>query len=371
MTIVAAIGGILLLAVVLWDAFETVVLPRRVNRRFRLTRLFYRWTWAPYSASASLFRTNRREAYLSLYGPLSLLLLLSLWAMGMVVAFALLHYAVGSSLALPGERRGLLVDLYMSGTTFFTLGLGDVVPHGWRARSLAVVEAGLGFGFLALVIGYFPVTYQAFSTRETSISLLDARAGSPPSAAEMLRRHRGEDGLRALESVLHEWEHWAAELLETHLSYPMLAYFRSQHSNESWIAALTTVLDASAILITSGQGALARQARLTFAIARHAVVDLAQVFSTPPEVGGDDRLPADVLARLRAELAAAGLTLDQGPEVDARLADLRRMYEPYAMALARHLMQELPAWHYEKRRRDNWQTSAWDKTSAAWMDEHF
>ena len=371
MTTVAAIGGFLILAVVLWDAFETVVLPRRVNRRFRLTRLFYRWTWAPYSASASVFRGPRREAYLSLYGPLSLLLLLSLWAMGMVVAFALLHYAVGSSLGSPGEPRGLLLDLYMSGTTFFTLGLGDVVPHGWRARGLAVVEAGLGFGFLALVIGYFPVTYHAFSTRETSISLLDARAGSPPSAAEMLRRHRGEDGLRALEAVLHEWEHWAAELLETHLSYPMLAYFRSQHSNESWVSALTTVLDASALLITSGEGALARQARLTFAIARHAVVDLAQVFSTPPEAVGEDRLPPEMLARLRAELAAAGVTLDQGPEVETRLRDLRRMYEPYALALSRHLMQPLPAWHYEKRRRDNWQTSAWDKTSAAWMDEHF
>jgi hypothetical protein len=370
-TIVAAVLGLLLLAVVLWDAFETVVLPRRVNRRFRLTSFFYRSTWAPYAASASLLEPRRREAYLSLYGPLSLLLLLSLWATGMVVAFALLHYAVGSSLGAPGEHRGLLLDLYMSGTTFFTLGLGDVVPHGWRARGLAIVEAGLGFGFLALVIGYFPVTYQAFSTREASISLLDARAGSPPSAGEMLRRHRGDDGLRALEAVLHEWEHWAAELLETHLSYPMLAYFRSQHSNESWIAALTTVLDASALLITSGHGALARQARLTFAIARHAVVDLAQVFSTPPEMGGEDRLPADVLVRLRAELAAAGVVLEQGAEVDARLADLRRMYEPYAVALARHLVQPLPAWHYEKRKRDNWQTSAWDKTSAAWMDEHF
>lgn len=368
----AAFAGLLLLAVVLWDAFETVVLPRRVNRRVRLTSLFYRATWAPYAASSALFRAaHRREAYLSLYGPLSLLLLLGLWAAGIVVAFALLHYAAGSAVGRPDEPRGLLLDLYMSGTTFFTLGLGDVVPLAWRARALAVLEAGLGFGFLALVIGYFPVTYQAFSSREKNISLLDARAGSPPSAAEMLRRHRGEDGLRALEAVLHEWERWAAELLETHLSYPMLAYFRSQHSNESWIAALTTILDASALLVTSTEGPPARQARLTFAMARHAVVDLAQAFSTPPESGGDDRLPPIVLARLRAELKSAGLTLAHGPEADARLADLRRMYEPYAAALARHLRQPLPAWHYESRRRDNWQASAWDKTSAAWMDEHF
>ena len=178
----------------------------------------------------------------------------------------------------------------------------------------------------------------------------------------------GPEGLRALENVLHEWEHWAAELLETHLSYPMLAYFRSQHSNESWIAALTTILDASALLIAGGEGAIARQARLTFAIARHAVVDLAQVFSTPPEGKPDDRLPAEVLARLRAELDAAGLPLAWGAETETRLADLRRMYEPYAIALSRHLLQPLPEWHYAARRRDNWQTSAWDKTSAAWME---
>jgi hypothetical protein len=369
--IVAAVAGVLLLATVLWDAFETVVLPRRVNRRLRLTRLFYRATWAPFARSAALFKTvNRREAYLSLYGPLSLVLLLALWACGLIAAFALLHYSAGSAVAMSGERSGLLLDLYMSGSTFFTLGLGDVAPVAWPSRALTILEAGMGFGFLALVIGYFPVTYQAFSARETNISLLDARAGSPPSAGELLRRHRGEDGLRALEAVLHEWEHWAAELLETHLSYSMLAYFRSQHSNQSWIAALTTVLDACALLIAGTEGAIARQARLTFAIARHAVVDLAQVFSTPPQAP-PDRLPAPVLARLRAELEGAGLVLAQGPEMEGRLADLRRMYEPFAVALSRHLLQPLPQWHYETRRRDNWQTSAWDKTSAAWMDEHF
>jgi hypothetical protein len=130
------------------------------------------------------------------------------------------------------------------------------------------------------------------------------------------------------------------------------------------------MLDACAFLIASMEGAPARQARLTFATARHAVVDLAQVFSTPPEAGGGDRLPAAVLARMRAELAEAGVSFAQGPETDARLADLRRMYEPYAHALSLYLVQALPEWHYEKRRRDNWQTSAWDGKPAE-LDEHF
>jgi hypothetical protein len=97
-------------------------------------------------------------------------------------------------------------------------------------------------------------------------------------------------------------------------------------------------------------------------------VDLAQVFSTPPEGKPDDRLPAEVLARLRAELDAAGLPLAWGAELETRLSDLRRMYDPYAVALSRHLLQPLPEWHHAVRRRDNWQTSAWDKTSAAWME---
>jgi hypothetical protein len=360
----AALASAGVLAVVLWDAFETVVVPRRVSRRVRLTRLFYRATWQPFAAGARRIRSvKRRETVLSVYGPLSLLLLLAVWAVGLIVGFGLLHYALGSPVALSGTPPGLALDLYFSGTTFFTLGLGDATPVGWRARLVTIVEGGMGFGFLALVIGYFPVIYQAFSRRESDIALLDARAGSPPSAAELLRRHQGDDGAAALETLLHEWEHWAAELLETHLSYPLLAYFRSQHTNESWLSALTAVLDASALLmVLRAEGSDARQARLTFAMARHAMVDLAQVFSTPPREEAPDRLPPAVMARLRAELAGARFSL--APSDDERLAVLRRMYEPYAQALSGYLLQPLPEWHYEQRRRDNWQASAWDPAPA-------
>jgi len=368
MRLLAGIGGALLLAIVLWDAFETIILPRRVNRRLRLTRAFYRATWIPWAASAGLVRAgNRREVFLSFYGPLSLVLLLALWAAGLVTGFGLLQYANGSAMHAAGnETVGFTTDLYLSGTTFFTLGLGDVAPQGSFARLLTVIESGLGFGFLAIVIGYFPVIYQAFSRREVTISLLDARAGSPPSAAELLRRHGGGDeGAAALQQLLHEWERWSAELLETHLSYPLLAYFRSQHSNQSWLAALTTVLDASALVMVAAEGPCARQAGLTFAMARHAVVDLAQVFRTGPRPPPEDRLPAPVLAKLTADLAAAGCPLLAGAAAEGRLAELRRTYEPYAAALSTYLLQPLPPWHQEKPRRDNWQSSAWDRTLLA------
>jgi len=180
--------GLALIIVVLWDVFETIVLPRRVTRRFRLTRAFYRAVWIPWSAIAvRLRKSKRRETFLGFFGPLSLLALLVLWAVTLVFGFALLHFAFGSRMGLAAGHAGFFSDLYYSGTTFFTLGLGDITPTSPAARTITVIEASVGFGLLALVIGYFPVLYQAFSRREVNISMLDARAGTPPTAAELLR----------------------------------------------------------------------------------------------------------------------------------------------------------------------------------------
>ena len=352
--------GAALLAAVLLDAFETIILPRRVSRRFRITRLFYRSTWLPWRATARLLPAKRREAFLSFFGPLSLLALLSVWAIGIVLAFGMVQWAAGSALAMTGGSPGFGADLYLSGTTFFTLGLGDVVPRTALAKAVTVIEAGTGFAFLASVIGYLPVIYQAFSRREGAISLLDARAGSPPTAGELLWRHRQDGQHEALRELLHEWERWAADVLESHLSYPVLAYFRSQHNNQSWLAALTTILDASALVIVGLEGWCVRQAELTFAMARHSVVDLAQVFSTPPTAPPADRLPDEEFARLRARLADGGMRLRDGQTAE-RLADLRRMYEPYVVALAAYLAVPLPPWVRTAERPDNWQTSAWDR----------
>jgi hypothetical protein len=358
--ILSAAIGASFIAAMLWDAFETIVLPRRVTRRMRLARLFYRYTWLLYSKLVSgLSSARRRDSYYSFYGPLSLLGLLCLWALGLMMGFALLHHATGSALSDPHGAAGFLTDLYCSGTTFFTLGLGDVTPRTPAARFLVVIEAGTGFAFLALVIGYLPSLNQSFSRREVSISLLDARAGSPPTAAQMVIRHRGEYGMQALQDLLHEWEQWAAEFLEIHLSYPVLAYFRSQHDNQSWLAALTAILDASALAIVGIPGACQRQADRTFAIARHAVVDLAIVFNTPPLPPVQDRLSAADLVRLREMLAQSGLNLADGDEADLRLMELRLMYEPYVCALSQHFRITLPPWFFDASHPDNWQMSAW------------
>jgi hypothetical protein len=356
--IVAIIAGIALILLVLWEGFETVVLPRRVTRRFRLTRFFYRNSWRPWVKMVMhLIPPRHQETWLSCFGPLSLLLLLSFWAFGLICGFALIHWALGSAVLTMDGSSGFLTDLYLSGTTFFTLGLGDVLPRTSLARLLVVVESGMGFAFLALIIGYLPALNQSFARREVSISLLDARAGSPPTASEMLRRHGYERGKEALRQLLFEWERWSAEFLEGHLSYPVLAYFRSQHDNQSWLGSLTAILDTCALIMAGLEGACERQAELTFAMARHAVVDLSLVFRTGPREPGTDRLPPERLAELRLLLADNGQNLREGESFDRKLRELRLLYEPYINALATHFQVRLPPWIAKESWVDNWRGS--------------
>ncbi len=362
MAVVAGLCGLVLIVVVLWEGFETIILPRRVTRRFRLTRLFYRHTWLPWAKLVtSVIPSGRQETWLSYFGPLSLLILLSIWAWMMIIGYALLQWSVGSAIVTHDGQTGFLIDLYMSGTTFFTLGLGDVVPRNAPGRFLVVIESGMGFAFLALVIAYLPALNQSFSRRETNISLLDARAGSPPTASEMFRRHGRAPEMESLRQLLHDWEHWSAAFLESHLSYPVLAYFRSQHDNQSWLAALTAILDTSALAMAGVEGACQHQAQLTFAMARHAVVDLSIVFRTRPDKKAPDRLPSEKLAVLRAALAAAGIKL-QGEEADRRLTELRRMYEPYVHALASYFRFRVPPWIGQEDWLDDWQASTWERS---------
>jgi Ion channel len=369
MEILAVIVGIILIIGILIDSFESIVLPRRVSRRFRLSRFFYMATWAPWSAIARKMRPgNRREYYLSYFGPLSLILLLVFWVAILVVAFALLQWGLDSPMHSPEKQMTLGTYLYMSGSTFITLGLGDVTPLAGLGRFLAVAEASMGFLFLALIIGYVPVIYQAFSRREAQITLLDARAGSPPSASELLRRHYRDQHTEELIQFLREWERWGSELLESHLSYPVLTYYRSQHERQSWLAALTTILDTCALLLVGLEGISTPTIRFTFAIARHAAVDLAQVYGIPPIDSKLNRLSPTDFARMRDALAEVGLRLRHEEDAEKRLYEMRRLYEPFVNALANHLLLNLPPWIPATKTVDDWQTSAWDHF-AEWSPE--
>jgi len=360
MAALIALGSIVLILIVLIDAFETMLLPRRVRRQYRFARAFYVYSWDPWAAMARQIRSDkRRNTLLSLFGPLSIIVLIAIWAVAMIMGFALLHWAIGTPLGGQDGAAGLGTYAYFSGVTFFTLGYGDVTPVGLPGRFLAVVETGTGFGFLALVISYLPVLYQAFSRREIAISLLDARAGSPPTAGTLLGRLARFSDLERLDQFLGEWERWAAEVLESQISFPVLSYYRSQHDNQSWLAALTAILDTSALVVAAVPKTDRTQAWMAFAMGRHVVVDLAQAFQAPPVDPPTDRLSPERWNELRDLLGKAGLKLNEGEAVELRLRELRGMYEPFVTALSIRFLMPLPPVLPAREPVDNWQTSAW------------
>jgi len=212
--------------------------------------------------------------------------------------------------------------------------------------------------------------YSSFSRREIKISMLDARAGSPPTAVELLVRLAGSSENRAIEqavldSVLRDWERWAAELLESHISYPVLSFFRSQHNNQSWLGALTTMLDVTSLLLTGIEGVHPGQAKLTFAMARHASVDLAQIVNARYDPQAPSRLTEENLAVLQERLAEAGLHLRTDEEARQKLERLRSRYEPYVYSTGRNLMLTIPPWQISEKVRDNWQAGPWDRAIQA------
>ncbi|MBV9776747.1 MAG: two pore domain potassium channel family protein [Acetobacteraceae bacterium] len=355
MLVLIGVGAVLLLLLNLEDSFAVMLLPRRVQRRVGLTRLFFRTSWLAWSRAALTLPAGRkRERVLSVYGPLSMVALFVLWSVGLIVGFGILQWVLQAGAATqPPPTLG--EQLYMSGVTFFTLGYGDVVPHTGGSRLVAIIEAGTGFGLIAVVIGYLPVLYQLFSRREAHVIQLDARAGSPPTAATLLVRHHVGGTLERVNDLLREWELWAAELLESHLSYPMLVYYRSQHDNQSWLAALAVMMDVSALILVGVEGLAPLQARMTFTMAREVVVEIGRSFNIKPSrYTGGDRLPHKAFVEVERAFARASLPWKGGPEAEEVLAALRATYEPMMDGLSSHLLLPLQGWTAQERLVDHW-----------------
>ena len=322
MRLLVILPALVMLALVFQDAFEVMLLPRRVHRRLRLMRLFFEAAWTMWSQLAlRIAPGHRRERFLSVFGALSMMTLFGCWASGLIAGFGVLEWALQS-----GPASTLPEQVYMSGVTFFTLGYGDVVPHSASARAVAVLEAGTGIGFIATVIGYLPVLYQLFARREAHVVQLDGRAGSPPTAGTMLCRHAAELG--KLDELLREWEVWGGELLESHLSYPMLVYYRSQHDDQSWLTALTAIMDTCALILVGVDGMGPLQARMTFTMARQVLVEMARsVQAKPSPYRGGDRLDDAGFAHLVAAFAGCRGGLGRGTggarDLGAAAGDLR------------------------------------------------
>ncbi|MGA2582290.1 MAG: potassium channel family protein [Tepidisphaeraceae bacterium] len=365
MRVLAALFGVALIVAILVEGFETVVQPRRVTRKYRISRVYYAAFWAIWRwvAGRMLTKSKKRAGFLGAFGPLSLLGIFATWVMGLVVGFAFLQWGLRDVILVNAGPTEISLGtyLYLSGTTFFTLGYGDVTPVTSLGRMLAVAESGLGFGFLAAILSYLPALFQSYSRREVNISLLDARAGSPPAASQLLLRAARTGSCSTLEPFLGEWERWAAEVLESQLSFPVLAYYRSQHDNQSWLAALTTVLDTCAVLMTQIRDVNTYQAQVTFAIARHAAVDLALVLRAKAPASALERLTAEQFTALRSSLEAAGVPLRDVAGGEEALRTLRANYEPFVRGIGERLLLIVPPLMTEDGVPDNWQRSAWMK----------
>lgn len=368
MRVLVAVLGFVLIVAILVEGFEAVVQPRRVARRYRISRIYYAafwngWRWL---VGSRFGKTKRGRAALSAFGPLSLIGLFATWVAGLVLGFAMAGWGLRDVIAINiagGGQVGFSTYVYLSGTTFFTLGYGDVTPIGAIGRAMSVVESGLGFGFLAAILSYLPALFQAYSKREVTISLLDARAGSPPSASQLILRAARAQSIRTLDNFLGEWERWAAELLESQLSFPVLAYYRSQHDNQSWLAALTTVLDTCALVMTQTTEVNSYQVRVTFAMARHAAVDLAIILRAkqPDPNRMPNRLAGDQFTALREAMGASGVPLGNAAGAEESLRELRATYEPFLEGLATRLLLTIPPVVSEEGLADNWQRSGWQK----------
>jgi Ion channel len=359
-------GSALLILLILHDAFEVMLLPRRVKSRIRLVRYFFRITWSFWSRIARVITfTDNRHNFLSWYGPLSMVLLLCVWAVGLIAGFGTLYWALDFGRAV---RTSWPDQLYFSGSSFFTLGYGDLLPRTDVAKALAVAEAGTGLGFLATVIGYMPVLYQLFARREAKVIMLDAGAGSPPSATTLLLRHAEGDSLKELDQLLFEWQQWSAELLESQLSYPMLAFYRSQHDNQSWLAALTAIMDCCALLMTGFKGVRTFRARQTYSTARQAVIEMGRVFKVGARPLEEDRLPPEDFKRMCANLVDVGLLCGDFEDSEQKLAAFRKTYEPFLNGLAYYLVLPLPPWLPGENQMDNWQSGPRGKSAKQLID---
>lgn len=355
LSLIVVLAALLLLWFVLQDSFEVMLLPRRVYRRVRLARLFFRTTWAVWVRLSHLLpESERRIRFLGVFGPLSMVVLFALWATMLVIGFGLIDWDLQGH---GSAHSSLPEQIYLSGVTFFTLGYGDVVPHAAITRGASVIEAGTGLGFIAVVIGYLPILYQVFAKREAHVIQLDARAGSPPSAVTMLSLHAGPDSLGKLDELLREWEVWGAELLESHLSYPMLVYYRSQRDNQSWLAALAAVMDTCTLILVGVEDLPPLQARMTFTMTRQVIVEVARAISVnPSRFTGGNRLPHEDYLEMERRFAEVGLVWNGGPDAEETLHALRATYEPLLDGLAARLILPLPAWLAPEGSADHWQT---------------
>lgn len=300
MDLAVGLIGLLGLGLVLWDIFQTIVVPRPTPSRLRLARHVVPPAWRAWRAIATRTRSGlARDELLGLFAPAAAILLLVVWLAALVIGYGLILFA------LRGEIRPSPADIgtaiYFAGTSVLTIGYGDIIAGGVVSR-LAVLTAGAsGLGVVALVITFLFSLYGSYQRREILVVTLSARAKAPPSAITLLETQARLELVDELPALFAEWERWMAEVLDTHVAYPLLGYFRSSHDETSWISALGAVLDAAALVLTTIRGVPRGQAEIAKRVGTHLVEDIGNNLRLTGDGSVVDRDEfGEVYRRLRA-----------------------------------------------------------------------
>ena len=250
-------------------------------------------------------RSATAERMLGLFAPAATILLLVAWLVALFVAFGLILFGLRDQLEPQPPNIGTAI--YFAASSVLTIGYGDIVATGTLARIVVVAAAVCGLGIVALVVTFLFSLYGSYQRREAPVVLLQAKAGSPLSAVVLLENLARFELTDHLPLFFGEWERWIVEVLDSHVAYPLLGYFRSSHDNLSWISALGTVLDTATLVLTTIDGVPRGQAELAKALGDHLVEDITNLGNRAPASSSLDRPSFDaVYAAPRGRRLSAG-----------------------------------------------------------------
>ena len=309
--IAIGLAGVVCLGLVLWDVFQTIVVPRPSPSRLRLARYVVPPAWRAWRAVATRTRTGiDRDQLLGLYAPAAAILLLVLWLAVIVIGYGLILFALRAELRPSPDDLGTAI--YFAGTSVLTIGYGDIIAGGAVSRLVVLTAAVAGLGLVALVITFLFSLYGSYQRREILVVSLSARAKAPPSAVALLETQARLGLVDELPALFADWERWTAEVLDTHVAYPLLGYFRSSHDETSWISALGAILDAAALVLTTIRGVPRGQAEITKRVGAHLVEDISNNLGL---AGDGSRVDRDQFDEVYRRLGEAGYDLE--PEDNA------------------------------------------------------
>ncbi|HKW78710.1 MAG TPA: potassium channel family protein [Candidatus Limnocylindria bacterium] len=323
--------GLALLVWILSDVFESVVVPRPTPG-FRPTTILIRLTWPGWRAIGLRRAPGEREHFLGQYASLLLVTVLMVWIAGLIVSYGLVFAGLHGELR--PEPPDLFTAIYFAATSLLTIGFGDIVALGASARFIAIVSAATGLGVVALAISFLFSLFASFQRRESLVVTLDQRAGAPPSGVQLLETMALKRMRDALGPMFGEWERWAAEVLDSHVSYPILAYFRSTHDNESWVSAIGAMLDAATLVVTTIEDGPYGPAHMLVKAGDHLVEDLTSFFRLPH--GHECGVEREEFDAARERLSAVGYHLRPADDSWRAFSDTRATYASDLNELARY-----------------------------------